>query len=295
MIVVTTPTGTIGRQVADTLLDRGAPVRVIVRDPARLSARIREQAEVVQGSHADADVLAKAFAGADAVFWLVPPNPHADSLEAVYSGFSRAACEAFVTEGVGRVVGVSALGRGTAVAGHAGHVTASLKLDDQIAATGVPYRALVMPSFMDNLLGQAGAIKAQGLFFGTISPGRKLPTAATRDIAAAAVKLLLDDSWTGHGEVPALGPEDLSHDDLARIMTEVLGKSVRYQQIPLADLRAGMLADGRSQAIAQGMADMSDAKDNGLDNGVARTPETSTPTSFRTWCEEVLKPAVEAA
>jgi hypothetical protein len=34
------------------------------------------------------------------------------------------------------------------------------------------------------------------------------------------------------------------------------------------------------------------AKDNGLDNSEQRTPENTTPTSFRQWCEEVLKPAV---
>ena len=27
-------------------------------------------------------------------------------------------------------------------------------------------------------------------------------------------------------------------------------------------------------------------------NAVRRTPQNSTPTSFRQWCEEVLKPAV---
>jgi hypothetical protein len=34
------------------------------------------------------------------------------------------------------------------------------------------------------------------------------------------------------------------------------------------------------------------AADEGLDNAVKRTPENSTPTSFRLWSEEVLKPAV---
>ena len=34
------------------------------------------------------------------------------------------------------------------------------------------------------------------------------------------------------------------------------------------------------------------AKDKGLDNAEPRTPENTTPTSFRQWCEEVLKPAV---
>jgi hypothetical protein len=36
------------------------------------------------------------------------------------------------------------------------------------------------------------------------------------------------------------------------------------------------------------------AKDSGLDNAVTRTPQSSTPTSFRQWCEEVLKPAILA-
>jgi hypothetical protein len=39
---------------------------------------------------------------------------------------------------------------------------------------------------------------------------------------------------------------------------------------------------------------MMTAKDRGLDNAEPRTSESSTPTSFRQWCEEVLKPAVLA-
>ncbi|MFL6056112.1 MAG: hypothetical protein ACJ72W_24895 [Actinoallomurus sp.] len=31
----------------------------------------------------------------------------------------------------------------------------------------------------------------------------------------------------------------------------------------------------------------------GLYNAQPRTPQSTTPTSFRQWCEEVLKPAVE--
>ncbi len=70
-IVVTTPTGRIGHQVLDNVLDSTEAIRVIVRDPSRLSPRVRERVEVVQGSHDDLDVVTKAFAGADCVFWLV--------------------------------------------------------------------------------------------------------------------------------------------------------------------------------------------------------------------------------
>jgi uncharacterized protein YbjT (DUF2867 family) len=243
----------------------------------------------VQGSHGDIDVVNQAFAGADSVFWLVPPDFHAESVEAAYVDFTRPACDALRSQGVRRVVGVSALGRG--VARNAGLVSASLAMDDLIASTGVSYRALTMPSFMDNLLNQVESIKSQGIFFSPISGDRKLPTCATRDIATVAAKLLLDPSWSGQGSVPVLGPEDLSFNDMAQIMSEVLGKPVRFQQIPGEAFKARLTGFGMSEAMAQGMLDMMVAKNEGLDNAEPRTPQSTTSTSFRQWCEEVLKPA----
>lgn len=73
-------------------------------------------------------------------------------------GFQPAGCHALKSCGVRRVVGVSALGRGTAMARNAGLVTASLAMDDLIASTGVSYRAL------DNMLRQAGSIRDRGSF-----------------------------------------------------------------------------------------------------------------------------------
>jgi uncharacterized protein YbjT (DUF2867 family) len=292
MIVLTAPTGLIGRQVLDNVLASGQLVRVIVRDPARMPAHLLERVEVVQGSHGDHSVVNEAFAGADAVFWLVPPDPRAGSVEAAYVDFTRPACEAFVRHGVKRVVGVSALGRETAVAGKAGYVTASLKMDDLIASTGVSFRALTMPSFMDNILRQVDLIRSQGLFSSPIAGNHKVPTCATRDIATVASGLLLNSTWSGQAHVAVLGPEDLSFEDMAQIMTEVVGKPVRFQQIPGEAFKARLTGVGMSEAMAQGMLDMAMAKDNGLDNAEPRTTQSTTPTSFRQWCEEVLKPAL---
>ncbi len=294
MIVITAPAGLIGHQVLGNVLGSGESVRVIARDPSRLPAKVRGRVEVVRGSHGDIGVVDQAFAGADAVFWLVPPDPHADSAEAAYVDFTRPAGEAFKRHGVQRVVGISALGRGTAAAAHAGLVTASLAMDDLIAGTGVSYRALTMPSFMDNLLRQVPAIKDRGLFGTPVCGDRKLPSCATRDIAAAAARLLTDGSWSGVGHVAVLGPEDLSFTDMAQIMSEVLGQPVRYQQIPGQALKDRLTAAGMSDPMAQATADMMTAKDQGLDNAEPRTPQSTTPTSFRQWCAEVLKPAVLA-
>jgi uncharacterized protein YbjT (DUF2867 family) len=180
------------------------------------------------------------------------------------------------------------------VAGHAGLVTASLAMDDLIASSGVSYRALTMPSFMDNLLWQTEAIKNEGAFFSPLSADRKMPSCATRDIATVAARLLLDSSWSGVSSVPVLGPEDLSLNEMAQIMSEVLGRPIRCQQIPFDAYKAQLTGRGMSEGMAQGMVDMMAAKNAGLDNAEPRTPQASTPTSFRQWCRDVLKPAVLA-
>ncbi|MBO1768071.1 NAD(P)H-binding protein [Allobranchiibius sp. GilTou38] len=292
MIVITTPTGDIGSQLLQHLAASTEELRVVVRDPARLATGVRDRVEVVQGSHGDAEVVDRAFAGADVVFWLVPPDPAAASVDAAYTGFTRPAAEAFTRHGVRRVVGVSALGRGTPVAGRAGLVTATLAMDDLIAGTGVAYRSLANPGFMDNLLRQVDSIRDRGVFTDVVTADRRTPMVATRDIADAAARLLLDTTWSGVGTVPVLGPKDLSPQDMAGTMSEVLGTPIRYERESYEAQAARMSSYGVGAAFVRGMTDMMSAKEAGLDAGVARTPETASPTTFHQWCEQVLKPAV---
>ncbi|WP_037568443.1 NAD(P)H-binding protein [Phaeacidiphilus oryzae] len=290
MLVITAPTGQIGRQVLEKVLEGNQPVRVVVRDPGRLPQPVRERVEVVQGTHSDPAVLSEAFAGADTVFWLVPPDVRAESVEGHVLGFTRPACDAIKDQGVRRVVGISTLGRG--LAKNAGQVSAALAMDDLIEATGVAYRALRMPGFMENMLQQVMPLKAQGMFFTTVALDHKLPTCATRDIAGKAAGLLLDDSWSGQGSVPVLGPEDLSPEDQARIMTEVLGRPVRAQRVPSDGYLANLTRNGIAPGWARGLVDMATAvEEQNIYNAEPRTPENTTPTTFRQWCEEVLKPA----
>ncbi|WP_051731771.1 NAD(P)H-binding protein [Kitasatospora phosalacinea] len=291
MIVVTAPTGAVGRLVLSGLLAAERPVRVVVRDPGRLPAGVRGRVEVVRGSHGDPEVVDRAFAGARSVFWLVPPDVRATDPRAAFSGFTRPACTALVRHGVERVVGVSALG--AHFTGPAGLVTASLEVDRLIASTGVAYRALAMPAFMENLLQQAGAIRAHGEFCSVIEADLRLPTVAARDVARAAVRLLLDEEWRGSGSVPVLGPEDLSFREIAAIATEVLGRPVRYRQVSAERFRAVLTGAGLSAQMAAATVEMLEAKNAGLDGAEPRTALTASPTTFRSWCAQVLRPAVE--
>ncbi len=294
MIVITAPTSTIGQDLVETLLGHGAPLRLVARDPSRLAPEVRERVEVVPGSHGDAAVIDRACKGAEAVFWLSPNMPDAPTVDARFTAFTRPACEAFARHGVERVVSISVLGRGTPVAGRAGLVTASLAMDDQIAASGVACRAVVCPSLMRNMLNQVDAIRDEGAFSMMIEPDLRLPLVSSRDVAAVSARLSLDDSWSGFGEVPCLGPEDISPNEMAAVVSDVLGREVVYRQVPGEVLKETLLGFGYSEAMAQAMIDMFDAKNHGLDSGVPRTAEATTPTTFRQWCEKILAPRVTA-
>ncbi|MFF7441760.1 NmrA family NAD(P)-binding protein [Streptomyces sp. NPDC008122] len=293
MIVITTPTGDIGRQVVNRLLDAGEAVRTIVRDPSRLPKHMRASVEIVQGSHGDADTIAKALEGADRMFWLVPPASFRNAGDArpYYLDFTRHAAQEAAKRDV-RVVGVTSLGRG--YPDKAGLLSAALAMDEMIEASGVPYRALALPFFMENLLRQAQGIKERGTITMANAVDRPLLTVATQDVADAAAALLLDASWSGQVRVPLVSPDNLTPDAMADVISQTLGHTVRYRQAPLAGFQATMVQRGASPALAQDMADMVQAQNDGIYEAETRDAGITAATEFRQWCQEILGPAVHA-
>ncbi len=290
MIVVTGPTGNIGAKVLARLAQGPEPLRVIARAPDKIPAALRARVEIVAGDYTDPAIVAKAFEGARAVFWLMLGDLRAASAEAAFVDATRPAAAAMRAQGVAQVVTVSALGRGWPHA--AGHAAASQRMDDLIADAGVALRALACPSLMENVLRQVDGIATRGVYFGVAPRAQREPLCACVDVANAAADLLADPDWRGVADMPLLGAEDISGDAMAATMADVLGRPVAYREMPVADLCAGMMARGASPGMAQAMADMMDAKIAGMDRAVPRAANNTTATRFREWCEAVLKPAM---
>lgn len=287
MIVITTPTGTIGAAVVESLRATGAPLRLVVRDPSRLSEALREQTEVVAGSHADPAVLDIALSGADALFVLVPPNFTAPDVTEYYLGFARPIADAVRAHGVSRLVAVSSLGRG--FAGRAGVLSAAWAMDEVLESSRAAYRSLQPPFFMENLLRQIDLIRDQGTFVLAAEPDAPLATVAAADIARRAAELLADPTWIGQKDVAVRAPADHTPHELAQIMSETLGQSVTYRQSSLAEYRAQYAALGASPAIVDGVVEMAQAQAAGV------YPPASGGgggTTFRRWCTSVLAPVL---
>ena len=123
-------------------------------------------------------VIDRALDGADAVFWLVPPDA-TRTLDEAWLDFTRPAAEAMRSFGVsaGRLRHCARTRHAAGRSSRAGHRIH--RMDDMLMATGAAFRGLAMPSFMENTARQAGVIREKGLFFGPIDPDRKMPFTAT--------------------------------------------------------------------------------------------------------------------
>ena len=287
MIVVTTPTGTIGSAVAESLRADRAPLRLVARDPSRLPDRLREHADVIAGSHADPAVLEAALTGADALFVLVPPNFNAADVREHYLGFARPIAAAVRAHGVSRLVAVSSLGRG--YTGPAGLLSAAWAMDEALESSGAAYRSLQPPFFMENLLHQLALIRDQQRFVLAADPDAPLAAVATADIARTAARLLADPTWTGQQGLPVREPIDHTPREMAQIISDALGRPVTYQQATTADYRAQYASFGASPAVIDAMVEMARAQAAGVyppANGAGDG------TSFHHWCTSVLAPAL---
>lgn len=288
MIVVTTPTGQIGSQVVSGLLTANRPVRVIARDATKLADEVRERVHVVEGSHDDPAVLDRALPGAEALFWLVPPDPRAPSALEHYQAFARVGSEAIRRHGVGHVVGVTSAGHGWPKP--AGLLSAAFAMDAELERSGAAYRALSMPFYMENFDRNLSSIRDHGVLALPYRPDRPLPMIATRDIAAVAASLLGDLSWAGQDNVPVFGPDRLTPEQIAEVMADVLDRPVAYQQISREEFASGMAARGAGEQSIRDLAEMHEAQNDGLyDADWASAAPTAT--DLRTWFQEAIRSA----
>ena len=236
-------------------------------------------------------MLDKALPGAEALFWLVPPDPQAPSAEEHYLSFARAGAAAIARHEVGHVVGVSSAGHGWP--GPAGVLSAAFAMDAELGKSGAAYRALSMPFYMENFLGQLDAIRRQGAFYLTCAGDLPLASIATRDIASTAASLLTDLSWTGQENLPVFGPDRLTPDGMAEVISRELGHPVAYHRMSMDDFASLLRSRGASDQAVKDRTEMFTAQDHGIYDADWATAKP-TSTDFRTWCREVLKPAADA-
>lgn len=90
------------------------------------------------------------------------------------------------------------------------------------------------------------------------------PFPTADDIAAAALELLTDESWTGQVTVPVISPDSLTPNQMAQMLSDVLEKNINYQQVNGDLYKSTMMQYGMSESWAQRLIDMAKAQSKGL-------------------------------
>ena len=288
-ILVTTPTGKVGRQVLRELLAPEFSVRVIARDPGRLPAEIQEQAEVIPGSTDDPESLRRALDGVESLFWCVPGEPpDVRDVREHYERFGRAGAQAIRAAGTPRVVTISAAGRG--FVRNAGPISGMHLMEDMLNESGAAIRHLRCGVFMENLLGQTRPIVSRGVV-SYPSPGSvPVPMVAAADVADAALRWLVRQDWRGIAGIAVHGPECLTFHRIAENMERVLERPVRYEEASANRFVQSLLKSGKSAGFARSRIEMFAE----LARGIARVEPgmivARTPTTVGRWLENVFLP-----
>ncbi|GGL21125.1 oxidoreductase [Streptomyces anthocyanicus] len=241
-------TGTTGSRTAAQLTAAGHRVKAASRQATPVAG-----AEPVPFDWYDRATHAAALDGVDRVY-LIPPLGDSDPAATMLPFLQQAR-----TTGVCRAVllSSSAIPEGGPAVGMVHQVLPDL----------FEQWAVLRPSwFMQNFTGthtHARSIRDEGTIW-TATEGGRVGFIDAEDIAAVAARALTDEQ-APNTDLILTGPEALSHDDIAAIITEVTGRAVVHRRLPYEQMRdrlttqvpvefAAMLA-GMDRAIAEGAED----------------------------------------
>jgi len=292
-IVLNVATGNIGSVVAKKLLDIGESVVVINRDANRVKHLADRGATVVTGEIDDEAVLDKAFAGAKAVFWLLPP-PVIPNYNEWGLGATKKAVAAVRKNNVARFVYISSVG---CQAGEGGGAIYIHHLNETHLMGTLPNVAVIRAGlFMENFLNDIGTIVSHGTAYSpTVGNPYPVPLIATADIGSKAAAWLTND-WQGQRIVGAHGPKSITAAHAYEILGKAIGTPIKAVAVTVEQARGSMLGMGLPEFRVTMLCDMFNAFISGRAfQAEPRTPDTTTPTTLQEWAESTFKPAVDAA
>ena len=222
-LAITGATGHIGGAVAGILAEAGVQLRLLVRDPSRApSFPGAEVAQTVYGDPANVEALR----GVETL--LMVSGAESDDRVGEHRAFVEAAAEA----GVRHIVYTSFVGAGDSSGFLLGRDHGAT--EDIIRGSGLAWTFLrdnfyaeVFPDFADD----SGAIK------GPAGDGR-VAAVSRRDVAEMAALVLRDPGRHAEQVYDLTGPQALTLDEIARVLSRLTSKPHRFVDETLEEAKA---------------------------------------------------------
>lgn len=263
--VLTGGAGHITKPAAEKLLAAGHEVTVISRNAENVKELIAKGAKLAAGSVEDAAFIENAFAGADAVYLMIPPNFNPGEVWRTYQNEVTAILiNAVVKNKIKNVVLLSSIG--AHLGEGAGPIDGLADFEKKLAALPDVNTKWLRPSyFMYNLFSMIPLIKGMDImgsnFGGT---GEKLVLTHTNDIADALAEELLNLNFTGHS-IRYIASDEREPAEIAAVLSNAIGKpGIPWVTFTDEQSLEGMLQAGLVPTVAQAYTDMGKAIRTGL-------------------------------
>jgi NAD(P)H dehydrogenase (quinone) len=226
MYAITGITGKVGGTLAHKLLEARQPIRAVVRDAAKGQAWIDKGCDLAIAEMENAETLAQAFAGSEAVFILPPsefdPKPGYPEARKVIDAIVAALKKARPS----RVLCLSTIG---ADAHENNLLTQRTMMEEALSTLSIPLTILRPGWFLENSLWDVASARDEGVIRSFLMPADKpFAMVATEDIGRIAAELIQQE-WTGKRIVELEGPVRVSPNDLAKAFANALGHPVRLE------------------------------------------------------------------
>jgi uncharacterized protein YbjT (DUF2867 family) len=242
MILVTGATGNIGRPLIDVLVGEGARVRAVTRNPQ--AAGLPADVEVVEGDPSRPETLASSLRGVSALF-LNPAAVRDSAVELV--ALAR-------KQGVKRVVALSAINVDDDLDKQPSRYNGdrNKEVEDTAVGSGLEWVSLRSSSYATNSIRAWGAqIRAGDVVRGPYAAFAESEI-DPRDLAEVAARALLTDDLVGR-RLQLTGPQSLTHEEMVATIGSVIGRSLRYQEVPPEVARQGMVANGLPEPFVEAL------------------------------------------
>ena len=246
--VVAGATGHVGSVVAQSLLDSGRKVRVIVRDTHKAERWKKRGAHVGQVDLSNVHDLLNGLRGTEGAFLILPPfPPNTTGVRGKAKKMIDAMVHAISGTDVKHVVFLSSVG-----AQHAegtGPVVLLHDAEQELRTLKTPVTFLRPCYFMENWAPALPDAK-EGLLNTFLPADTKWPQIATHDVGQVAGKLVLEHP-KAHRVVELAGPEDVCPSDVAGVLSRLLETEVEPLEEPLDQVAEAFTGMGFSPEMAQ--------------------------------------------
>lgn len=233
-------TGNVGSGVLAALVARGAHVRGLAHSEASIAAIRQAGAEPASGDLTQVASLQGAFDGIDTAFVVTRGMDNQVEMAAN-------AIEAARRAGVRRIVRLSAFVPEPASSTVLGRQHE--EIEQILKGSGVAYTILRPTFFMQNILGGARTIAADGVLYLPFGDGRA-GIIDVRDIVDVATEVLLSSEGHEGRTYTLTGPASVSMHDVANALTRALGRPVKYVDVPVPAGVESLVAMGMPKFMA---------------------------------------------